>query len=66
MALILWTILNKPEACNYIKKETLTQVLPLNFAKLFKNIFFIDYFRTAASEILTENSLSNLAPGEKF
>ena len=33
------TILNKSKACNFIKKETLTQVLSCEFCEAFKNIF---------------------------
>ena len=29
-----------PEACNFIKKETLAQVFPCEFCEISKNIFF--------------------------
>ena len=30
----------EPQACNFIKKETLTQVFPYEFSEIFKNTFF--------------------------
>ena len=35
------------EACNFIKKETLTQVI---FCEIFKNTFFTERLRTTAFE----------------
>ena len=32
----------KPEACNFIKKETLAQVFFYEFCEIFKNTFFIE------------------------
>ena len=58
-------ILNKPEAFNFTKKETMTQVFFCEFWES-KNTFFIEYIRTATSETVTENSLGNSYRGEKF
>ena len=33
------------EACNFIKKEILTQVFSFEFCEIFKNIFFIAHLR---------------------
>ena len=40
----------KPEACNFIKKETLTQVFSCKFCEISKNPFFTEHLRTTASE----------------
>ena len=37
-------------ACNFIKKDTLTQVFSCEFCEISKNIFFTEHFRTTASE----------------
>ena len=39
------------EACNFIKKEILEQVLSCQFCKISKNIFFTELFRTTASVV---------------
>ena len=39
-----------PEACNFIKKETLAQVFSCKFCNIFKNTFFTEQLRTTASE----------------
>ena len=36
-------------ACNFIKKETLAQVLSREFCKISKNTFFTEYLWTIAS-----------------
>ena len=33
----------KPQACNFIKKETLTKVFSCEFCKIFKNIIFTEH-----------------------
>ena len=33
----------KPQACNFFKKETLTQVFPVNFGKFLRTSFFIEH-----------------------
>ena len=38
------------DACNFIKKEALTQVFSCEFYELFKNTFFIENLWAAASE----------------
>ena len=43
---------HRPEACNFVKKETLTQVFSCEFYEIYKNTF---YYRTplvAASGVL--------------
>ena len=35
----------RPEACNFITKETLTQVFSSKFCEIFKNTFFIEQLR---------------------
>ena len=40
---------NRPEACNFIKKETLTQVFSSDFCEISKNTFFTEYLWTTAS-----------------
>ena len=39
-----------PEACNFIKQETLAQVVSCEFWKIFKNSFFTEHIRETASE----------------
>ena len=39
-----------PEACNFIKKETLAQVFSCEFWEIFKNTFFIEHLRETTSE----------------
>ena len=34
-----------PEACNFIKKETLPRVFSCELCEIFKNTFFIEHFR---------------------
>ena len=58
--------MNKPEAFNFIKKESLTHVFFCEFCEIFKNTFFIEYCRTATSETVTYNNLGNSSGGEKF
>ena len=40
--------LYRPEACNFIKKETLAQVFSCEFCEIFKNNFFTEHLRTTA------------------
>ena len=40
---------SQPEACNFVKKETLTQVFPVNFAIFLRTPFLQKNFRTNAS-----------------
>ena len=37
------------EACKLIKKEILAQVFPCEFCEIFKNTYFEEHLRTAAS-----------------
>ena len=37
---VLRNFANSPQACNFIKKEALTQVFSCKFCEIFKNIFF--------------------------
>ena len=40
----------RPDACNFIKKETLAQVFLSEFWEMSKNTFFIEHLRTTASD----------------
>ena len=42
-------IQRKPEACNFIKKETLAQVFSCEFCEFSKNIFFTEHLWTTVS-----------------
>ena len=39
-----------PEACNFIKKETLAKVFSCDFCEICKNTFFTEHLWTSASE----------------
>ena len=41
-----------PEACNFIKKETLTQVFSCKFCEIYKNTFYYRTHMVAASGVL--------------
>ena len=41
------------QACNFIKKESLVQVLSCEFCEISKNIFFTEHRRTTAAVIST-------------
>ena len=38
-----------PEACNFVKKETLVQAVSCEFSEIFKNSFITDHLRAIAS-----------------
>ena len=40
-----------PEACNFIKKQALTQVSSCELGEFFKNAFFIEHLQKIASEL---------------
>ena len=40
----------KPQACNYIEKETLTQVFSCDPSEIFENTFLTEHLRASASE----------------
>ena len=44
----------KPQACKFIKKETLAQVFSCDFCEVFKNTFFTEHLWTTASEYLQQ------------
>ena len=50
-----------PEACNFIKKETMAQVLSCEFCEISKNTFFTEHLQATASvrfkKILTLHSV---------
>ena len=52
----------RPKACNFIKKETLTQVVSYGFCKVFKSTFFTDQLRTTASISAFVTSQFNYVP----
>ena len=41
-----------PEACNFIKKDTLAQVFSCEFCEIFKNTFLTEYIWMTASDDL--------------
>ena len=41
---------SEPQACNFIKKETLGQVFSCDFGEISKNTFFIEHLQATASE----------------
>ena len=43
---ICWSV---PEACNFIKKETPTQVLSCEISEIFKNSFFTELLPIVSS-----------------
>ena len=40
----------RPEACNFIKRETQAQVFSCEFCEISKNIFLTEHLRATASE----------------
>ena len=42
----------RPEACNFIKKKTLTQMYSCEFCEIYKNTFFTEHVQPTASEKL--------------
>ena len=58
----LATWFNSPEACNFIKKETLTLGFPCEFCEIFKNTYFEEHLRTAGFDYL-ETSQKNIEGG---
>ena len=46
---ITFLLTYKPQACNFIKKETLAQVLSCEFCEISKNTFFTEHARATAS-----------------
>ena len=40
----------RPEACNFIKKETLAQVFSCEFCEISKNTYSTEHLRTTASD----------------
>ena len=46
-----------PEACNFIKKETLAQVFSCEFCEISENTFLTEHFRTTGSEYNRSNRL---------
>ena len=43
---------HRPEACNFIKKETLAQVFSCEFCEIYKNTFYYRTSLVAASGVL--------------
>ena len=52
-----------PEACNFIKKETLAQAFSREFCEIFRNIFFnrIPLVAAFSNDIFSEPLLKNLS-----
>ena len=55
----LFLIKLRPQACNVIKKETLTQLSSSEFCKISKNTFFTEHLWTTAS--VTNGTVSCVA-----
>ena len=49
------SFLIKPQACNFIKKETLAQVFSCEFCEISKKNFFTEHLRTNTSGRVSEN-----------
>ena len=41
----------EPQACNFIKKETLAQAFSCEFCEISKNTFFIEHLQATASAL---------------
>ena len=41
----------RPQACNFIKKDTLAQVFSYEFCEIFKNTFFTEHVRATTFEV---------------
>ena len=54
----------EPQACNFIKKETLAQVFSREFSQIPKNTIFTEHLRTAASVLARSNAPT--APRKNF
>ena len=48
-----------PQACNFIKKEFLTQVLSSEFCEIFKNTAFTEHHKATASVLLSFQLMEN-------
>ena len=48
-------LIKLPEACNFIKEETLAQVFSCEFYEISKSTFFTEHIWTTASAILEKN-----------
>ena len=55
---MFWSLfLNKVpglKACNFVKKEVLTQVFSCKYCEIFKITFFEEHLRTAASSVMSD------------
>ena len=47
----------EPQACNFIKKESLAQVFSREFCEVFKNTFFTEHLSTTASVFRTQTNI---------
>ena len=57
----------RPEAYNFVKKETLAQVFSCEFCEISKNTYFTEHLRTTASTFLTFSSGNHFfVPPNKF
>ena len=52
----------RPKACNFIKKETLAQMLSCEFCKIFKNTFFTEHLWMTASKNHSQVSYRTAIP----
>ena len=53
-------LIKRPQPCNFIKKETLSQVFSCKFCETFKSIYFEEHLRMTSSVL----SLANLFEGK--
>ena len=57
---------NNSEACNFIKKDTLTQVFSCEFSEIFKNNFFHRTSPVVASACKCANTIGRKEKGKFF
>ena len=57
---------NRPQACNFIKKETLAEVFSCEFCEISKKTFFTEHLWVAASNSLILLHISRKAARKRF
>ena len=55
-----------PQACNFIKKETLAQLFSYDFCEISKNTIFIEHCWTTASKFVTEMLIFRSSRSQMF
>ena len=56
----------QPEACNFIKKESLAQVFSCEFCETFKNTFSKEHFQETAFNISERYLSEHFTPAEAY